>query len=172
MKTILTPSNSKLFVTTLFVGGFLLSAVSSQSAYAQGVNPGMNDTVYSTPAATTAHTFGGNGAPAVGDNAAPPVGNNAAPPIGNNSAPGLTNPLNAPDLQTLLAEVLGYAVQIGSLFLSLMLIYVGFLFVAARGNEEKLQNAKAALLWTVVGGLLLLGASAIGAAIGATAKSL
>ena len=49
-----------------------------------------------------------------------------------------------------------------------MLVYVGFLFVAARGNEEKISSARSALVWTVVGGLILLGASAISAVIQAT----
>jgi hypothetical protein len=94
-------------------------------------------------------------------------------PAASASTPtGLANPLNATSLQGLVSEILGYAIQIGSIFLTIMLIYVGFQFVAARGNEEKLQSAKSALLWTVVGGLLLIGAQAIAIAIASTAAAL
>jgi len=82
------------------------------------------------------------------------------------------NQLNVSDLQSLLKEVLGYVTELGSIFLVLMLVYVGFLFVSARGNDEKIRSARTALMWTVVGGLLLLGASAIATVIANTAASL
>ncbi len=63
-------------------------------------------------------------------------------------------------------------VQIGTIVLVMMLVYVGFLFVAARGNAEKLQGAKSALVWTVIGGLVLLGATAIELVIEGTVKSI
>lgn len=86
---------------------------------------------------------------------------------------GLTNPLNSIDsLPALLDMVLKAVVQIGTILLTLALVYVGFLFVMAQGNEEKISNAKNALLWTIIGGLILLGASAIGAVIGSTVDKL
>jgi hypothetical protein len=53
-----------------------------------------------------------------------------------------------------------------------MIVYVGFLFVAAQGNAEKISSARSALVWTIIGGLLLLGASAIELVIEATVKTL
>ncbi len=53
-----------------------------------------------------------------------------------------------------------------------MLVYVGFLFVAAQGNEEKIRSARSALVWTLIGGLILLGATAISKVIQATANTL
>jgi len=53
-----------------------------------------------------------------------------------------------------------------------MLVYVGYLFVTARGNDTKLTTAKSALLWTVVGALILLGAEAIALAIQATVEAI
>jgi len=85
---------------------------------------------------------------------------------------GLTNPLKDIDsLPELLKVVLDAIVQLGTIILTLALVYVGFLFVVAQGNEEKITNAKNALLWTVIGGLILLGASAIGAVIGSTVET-
>lgn len=68
--------------------------------------------------------------------------------------------------------ILDGVVEIGTIILTLALVYVGFLFVVAQGNEEKLKNARGALMWTVIGGLVLLGAKAIGLAIQATASNL
>ncbi len=85
---------------------------------------------------------------------------------------GLCNPLNAPDLVSLFQEILAYVVQIGAIILVMMIIFVGFQYITARGNPEKVSSAHKALLWTVVGGALLLGAEAIALVITATVSSL
>ena len=58
--------------------------------------------------------------------------------------------------------------QIGSVFAVLFLMYVGFLFVSARGDPEKLQTARRAFLWTVIGIALLLGGRLVASIIGST----
>jgi hypothetical protein len=68
--------------------------------------------------------------------------------------------------------ILDGVVLIGSIFLTLMIVYVGFLFVAAQGNEEKIRSARSALVWTVIGGLILLGAKAIALVIEQTVSTL
>lgn len=86
---------------------------------------------------------------------------------------GLENPLNnIESVDDLLGAVLTAVVRIGSIILVLALVYIGFLFVVAQGNEEKLKSARNALLWTVIGGLILLGATAIKEVITATVESL
>ncbi|MBA3789420.1 hypothetical protein H0X32_03460 [Patescibacteria group bacterium] len=97
------------------------------------------------------------------------------PQVTNPGTPGtsaLNNPLNSSTLTDLLNKVLTYVVQLGAIFLTIMLVYVGFLFVSARGNEEGIKKARSALLWTVVGGLLLLGAKALSDVITATVQGL
>lgn len=91
---------------------------------------------------------------------------------GTASGQTLVNPLKAGSIPELLAAVLGGAVQIGSIFLVLALVWVGFLFVTAQGAEEKIKSARAALMWTVVGGLILLGAQGIALVIQATVGAL
>ncbi|MDP2593935.1 MAG: hypothetical protein Q8P36_01165, partial [bacterium] len=62
------------------------------------------------------------------------------------AASTLTNPLGAgTDLRKLLADILSFVVMIGSVVVVFMLVYVGYLFVTARGNETKLTTAKSAL---------------------------
>ena len=92
---------------------------------------------------------------------------------GDTGGNGLVNPLNSINsLPELLTAILKGVVEIGAIFLTLMIVYVGFLFVAARGNEEKIRSARDALMWTVIGGLILLGAEAISLVIQATVKTL
>ena len=90
----------------------------------------------------------------------------------NNSGVTLINPLKVDDLEGLLSLVVKAAVRIGTIVLILMLIWVGVLFVSARGNEEKLRTARAAFFWTIIGGLILLGAEALSEVIKSTATSL
>ncbi len=107
--------------------------------------------------------------------AAQPTPPNTPPPTTGScgSSVGLTNPLNGVcSLSDFLKAILAGVVQIGTIILIMMLVYVGFLFVAARGNAEKLQSAKSALVWTVIGGLILLGATSIQLVIEGTVNSL
>ena len=57
---------------------------------------------------------------------------------------------------------------VGIPIVALAIIYTGFLFVQARGNSEELTKAKKVLMYTLIGGALLLGAFVIAKAIGAT----
>jgi hypothetical protein len=85
----------------------------------------------------------------------------------------LLNPLNAgTSLPDLLDEILKFVVRIGTVVIVLMVVYVGFKFVMAQGEPGKISEAREALLWTVVGALILLGAEAISKAIEATAQAL
>lgn len=97
----------------------------------------------------------------------------STPGTGAPSGGGLTNPLNSINsLPDFLNAILGAVVQLGTIVLTLALIYVGFLFVKAQGKEEEIKNARNALMWTVIGGLVLLGAQTIGMVIASTVKSL
>ncbi len=78
------------------------------------------------------------------------------------------NPLGTTDLNALVLKILGFIIQIGAILVVFMLVYVGFLFVTARGEPARLSMAKTALLWTIVGALVLLGSQAIALGIQAT----
>lgn len=91
-------------------------------------------------------------------------------PSGSGGCSGQTicNPLQYNSLNDLLGAVLKAAIQLGSIILTIALVWVGFKFVAARGNEEKIRSARTALMWTIIGGLILLGATAIQSVITTT----
>lgn len=86
---------------------------------------------------------------------------------------GLVNPLGTTSVQDFLLKILGIVTDIiGPVVVILMLVYVGFLFVTAQGVPAKISAARQALLWTVVGALILLGAKAIALGIQATVDAL
>jgi hypothetical protein len=85
----------------------------------------------------------------------------------------LLNPLKSgTSLESFLKNILDFMIRIGTIFIILMIVYIGFRFVAAQGEPGELQKAREMLMWTVVGALILLGAQAISSAIEATAKAL
>lgn len=123
-----------------------------------GANTGGGGTGANTGGGGTGANTGGGG---IGD------------PGGENNIPVLENPLkNIDSLPELLNVILDAIVQIGVLLLVIMLVWVGFLFVMARGNPEEISKARSALLWTLIGGLILLGAKAISEVLQATVGSL
>jgi heme A synthase len=85
----------------------------------------------------------------------------------------LTNPLGSgATLNSFVNDILKFVVRIGAIIVIFMLVYVGFLFVVARGESSKITTARNALLWTIVGALILLGAQAIAIGIQATVQAI
>lgn len=84
-----------------------------------------------------------------------------ANPFQQNTIEGLIN--------TILNQIL---IPIGGVVAVLMIMYAGFLFVTARGNEKKIGDAKQALLYACIGAAILLGAKVISDAISATITQL
>ncbi len=77
----------------------------------------------------------------------------------------LQNPLNSNTFSQLVKNVAKIVAQIGFPIAALAIIYSGFLFVSARGNEKQLEDAKRTFLWTIIGTAILLGAWAIAEAV-------
>jgi len=99
-----------------------------------------------------------------------------SPPIsgsGSNDNVTLINPLNAgTSLESFLINILQFIIYIGGIVVVLMIVFVGYKFIAAQGNSTKIEEARNMLLWTVVGALILLGAQAIAMGIQATVTAL
>ncbi len=89
------------------------------------------------------------------------------------AAPGkLDNPISVNSFPDFIALLLKIAVQIGFPVAVLFIIYSGFLFVKAQGNEKELETAKKSLTWTIIGTAVLLGASVLSYAIQNTINQL
>jgi hypothetical protein len=82
---------------------------------------------------------------------------------------GLENPLDGIEtIPEFIEAIINIVLIIGVPIVVLAVIYVGFLFVKAQGNPEEIIKAKKALLYTLIGAALLLGAFVIANAIGKT----
>lgn len=78
------------------------------------------------------------------------------------------NPLKAESLACLLADIFQIIVNIGAVVATLYIIYAGFLYVTARGDEKQIKDARSALTNAVIGTALLLGAWALATVIATT----
>ena len=85
---------------------------------------------------------------------------------------GLVNPLRFTTLQDFLVAVLDAIILILFPFLVLAIVYAGFKFVTAQGKAEALSEARRALLWVLIGALIILGAKALSIGIAATVRDI
>jgi hypothetical protein len=84
----------------------------------------------------------------------------------------LCNPVPIDSIPAFIKILLEGVLKIGMPLIALAIIYCGFLFVEARGNPEKISQAKKALTYTVIGAAILLGSWAIAKLISDTVLSL
>lgn len=93
---------------------------------------------------------------------------------GTNITTTINNPLGdrITDIPSFIEAIINIVLVVGIPIVVLAIIYTGFLFVSAQGNSEKLTKAKNALMYTLIGGALLLGAFVIANAIGKTVEDI
>ncbi len=77
----------------------------------------------------------------------------------------LTNPLISGSFATLITNITKIVAQIGGPLAIMAIIWAGFLFVTARGNEEQVNKAKKTFLWAVIGATLIIGAKVLADAV-------
>jgi uncharacterized membrane protein len=65
------------------------------------------------------------------------------------------------NLVDILGAVVDVLVLLGFPVIILLIIYDAFLLIAAQGNKDNLSKAKDAVLWTIIGAVLLLAARPI-----------
>jgi hypothetical protein len=90
----------------------------------------------------------------------------------NPSGGKICNPIATDTITDFIENLLTNVIRIGIPIIALAVIYSGFLFVFARGNPEKITEAKSALLYTLIGAVLLLGSWAIAQLISETVSAL
>ena len=74
----------------------------------------------------------------------------------------LDNPLKVDTIEELLYEILQIFIVIATPIVIFFIIYAGFMYVTARGNPANLEKAHRALIYALIGGVLIIGAVAIG----------
>ncbi|MFA6050612.1 MAG: hypothetical protein WC761_05440 [Candidatus Paceibacterota bacterium] len=84
----------------------------------------------------------------------------------------IDNPIKATSLADLFNNIVSVAIELGTILAVLGIMYGGYLYVTAQGNEEKLGAAQKTITWALVGTAVLLGARTIMAAIRSTVEQL
>lgn len=82
------------------------------------------------------------------------------------------NPIKASSISELVTLIVNTIIMILMPIMVLAIIYSGFMFLVARGNEEKLKKAKINLIWVIAGTAILLGARIITAILENTSKEI
>ncbi len=85
------------------------------------------------------------------------------------------NPIALPgvdNIPSLLLALVDLILLLGVPVLVICIIYSGFLFVTAGGNESQVQKARFVFMWTIIGALVLFGAKGLALAIEATVLAL
>lgn len=91
---------------------------------------------------------------------------------GGAGGPLIRNPIQVNSIPEFINKLLEVVVQVGLPVLVLSFVYVGFLFVSARGSDDKLKSAKSAFFTSVIGAAIVLGAAILSAAIQTTITNL
>jgi hypothetical protein len=75
--------------------------------------------------------------------------------------PVICNPLQAENITQLLTTVVDVIVTLSIPIIAFAIIYAGFLFVTAGGNEDQLETAKDTAMYTIIGAGIILGSELI-----------
>jgi hypothetical protein len=73
----------------------------------------------------------------------------------------LKNPLKVGSIEGLLVAILNVVIVIAVPIVVFFIIYAGFLYVTAKGNASQIEQATRALLYAVIGGVVIIGSVAI-----------
>ena len=75
--------------------------------------------------------------------------------------PNFTNPVASNDFGTALKKIANAVMKIGIPVLTVAIVYTGFRFVMAQGNEKELEDAKKMLFWVVIATAVIMTAPVI-----------
>ena len=91
---------------------------------------------------------------------------------GINNSVSIANPLQSTTILEFLARIIDILLIFALPIIVFFIIFAGFKFVTAHGNESEITVAKTALTWAVVGGVIILGARLIITVIQGTISAL
>jgi len=83
----------------------------------------------------------------------------------------IINPLQSQTIPEFILKIIDVLLVFALPLIILYIMYAGFKLVTANGNAEQISSGRTALLWAVVGGVIVLGARAIIALIQGTIQA-
>ena len=85
----------------------------------------------------------------------------------------INNPLkDIHSIPQFIMRVVDVVLMVATPLIAVFLMYAGFLFVSAKGNEQQITKAKSVFLWSCIGAAVILGAKIFSYAIQGTIDSL
>lgn len=93
-----------------------------------------------------------------------PVGDGTSTPGGGGAGTSITlpNPLGVSNINDLIGKIIDGLIVFATPVAAAMVIWAAYLFMTSAGEPDKITTARSALLWTVVGYVILLLAKGIG----------
>jgi len=86
--------------------------------------------------------------------------------LGETTTITISNPLGeTSDVLTLIDKILNFLLGIALVLTPIMIVYAGFLYITAAGNEEKVKTANKVLIWALIGLAVVLIAKGVPALI-------
>lgn len=82
-------------------------------------------------------------------------------PVGGNCDNCLVNPLKVDSITEFLLAIIEILLIFATPIIVIYIMYAGFLFVTARGAPGELEHARNALLYALIGGVIIVGARVI-----------
>ena len=93
--------------------------------------------------------------------------------VAGGSTGGIPNPLGKTDsLSAFFNGIVSVLIELGTIVSVLGIMYGGYMYATAQGDEEKLGKARTTITWALVGTAVLLGARTIMAAVSDTISQL
>jgi len=105
-----------------------------------------------------------------GGNQLPDNGGGSQLPV-NQGGIDIKNPIKAGSLTEFFEMIIDVLLVFAVPLIVFFIIYAGFLYVTARGNEGTIQKAHMALLFAVIGGVIILGAKVLISVISGTVET-
>jgi len=86
--------------------------------------------------------------------------------LGETTTITIPNPLGeTSDVNTLIDKILDFLIKIALVLTPIIVVYAGFLYITAGGNEEKIKRANKVLIWALIGLAVVLIAKGVPALI-------
>lgn len=121
------------------------------------INAGVMPVAYGKDDTTNPASGGDTTKPTTGGDTTNPT----PPPAVSTISATLKNPIKTMTFAGFVGNIATGILQLGIPVAVIAIIYVGLLFIMARGNDKKIGEAKNALLYVVIGTAILLGAGVI-----------
>ena len=84
----------------------------------------------------------------------------------------VVNPLKSDTIEAFIFAIIDIILVFALPIVIFFIMYAGFLYTTARGNVSQIEQAHAALLWALIGGVVVLGAKVIVEVVQGTVEGL